>query len=217
MLKISPKAKKVLEITGNFIFSFVTALVVIVAIAFVAVKLLGWNLFSIDSGSMEPLYPVDTLVVVQDVKPEEIDVGDVVTYVLNEDGVLVTHRVVAINPFDRTFTTKGDANNSEDAPVLWDNVVGKVLLGVPFLGKPMRYLTNPDNRPVIIGIIIGLFAISFVWDFAVRRKKKHLSETAPQDSGDNTEDKPEPTTESENAADNDTVSAEASVEDTVRQ
>ena len=211
MRELSPKAKNMLETVGNFIFSFITALVVIVAVAFVAVKLLGWNMFSIDSGSMEPLYPVDALVVVQDTSPEKIEVGDVITYVLNKDGVLVTHRVVGVDPSDRTFTTKGDANNSEDPPVLWDNVVGKVLLGIPFIGKPMRYLTDIENRPIIIGVIVGLFVVSFVWDFAVRRRQKRCSPQPRQEESDSVaEQKPK----AEDTANNDIVATKSSPDDT---
>lgn len=125
---------------------------------------------------MSPRYPVNTLVIVQTIEPEKIKTGDVITYVLNEDGVLVTHRVVGVDSSKRTFTTKGDANNSEDAaPVFWDNVVGKVFLGIPALGKPIRFLTAAENRPVVIAVIAALFICSFVWDMVTRKKKKRMS------------------------------------------
>lgn len=172
-MKLSPKAKNILTTAGNFIYSFITAVVAIVAVIFVLIKLLGWHMFSVDSPSMSPRYPVDTLVVVQDVSPEEIKTGDVITYVLNGDGVLVTHRVVAVNTRDRTFTTKGDANNSEDAaPVLWNNMVGRVFLGIPVLGRPVRFLTAEENRPVVIAVIAIMFVSSVVWDMVEKRNRK---------------------------------------------
>lgn len=171
-MALSPKTKDILETAGNFLTTFVTAVVAIVAIALVIVKLLGWNMFCVESGSMSPVYPINTLVIVKSVEPETIQVGDVVTYILNEDGVLVTHRVVSINTSDRTFTTKGDANNTEDAPVRWENVVGKVIMGIPKVGRPIRYLTDTTNRPKVIAVIAVLFIGSLAWDMAVRRKKK---------------------------------------------
>ena len=176
MRKLSPKTKNALEIAGNIISSFITAIVAMVAVVFVLIKILGWHTFSIDSGSMAPLYPVDALVIVQNISPEEIRTGDVITYVLNEDGVLVTHRVIGIDSVNRTFITKGDANNNEDSPVLWDNVVGKVFLGIPAIGKPMRFLTNAENRPIVIALIVGLFVISFIWDLTVRKKRKRAGD-----------------------------------------
>ena len=95
-----------------------------------------------------------------------------ITYVLNEDGVLVTHRVIKINADNRTFITKGDANNTEDSPVLWDNMVGRVLLGIPALGRPVRFLTAEENRPAVISVIAVIFVFSLVWDLIERRKNK---------------------------------------------
>ncbi|MCD8118598.1 MAG: signal peptidase I [Lachnospiraceae bacterium] len=167
--------KDVLSVMIDFITTFITTVVVIVAVAFVAVRLLGWEMYSVDSYSMTPAYPIDSLIIVQTVDASEIEVGDVITYVLNEEGTLVTHRVVSIDTSASTFTTKGDANESNDAsPVRWENVVGKVVLGIPFLGKPLRYLTAEENRTAVIAVIVGLLAISFLWDriSAVRRKGK---------------------------------------------
>ena len=171
-MSLSPKAKNILSAAGNFISSFITAAAAIVAAIFVLIKLLGWNMFSVDSPSMAPLYPVGTLVIVQKAEPEEIEVGDVITYVLNEDGVLVTHRVIKINADNRTFITKGDANNTEDSPVLWDNMVGRVLLGITALGRPVRFLTAEENRPAVISVIAVIFVFSLVWDLIERRKNK---------------------------------------------
>ena len=57
-MSLSPKAKNILSAAGNFISSFITAAAAIVAAIFVLIKLLGWNMFSVDSPSMAPLYPV---------------------------------------------------------------------------------------------------------------------------------------------------------------
>ena len=173
MPKWNRKIRNILGTAGNFLSSFITAVVAMVALLFVVIKLLGWNMFSVDSPSMSPQYPVDTLVIVQNVEPEDIQVGDVITYVLNRDGVLVTHRVVGISKVNETFTTKGDANNSADAsPVIWNNVVGKVLLGIPGLGKPIRFLTASENRPLVIAAIAALFVFSLVWDIIAKKNQK---------------------------------------------
>ncbi len=169
-MSLSPKTKNILSTAGNFVSSFITAAVAITAAIFVIIKLLGWNMFSVDSPSMAPLYPVGTLVIVRDAEPEEIEAGDVITYVLNEDGVLVTHRVVKVNADNRTFITKGDANNTEDSPVLWENTVGKVVFGIPALGTPVRYITAKENRPAVIAVIAVIFVFSLAWDIFERRK-----------------------------------------------
>ena len=115
-----------IHIILDFLSTFFVALIVLIAGILVIGQLTGFHLFNVASGSMTPTYPVNSLVIVRDVDPKTIETGDVITFVMNEDGMLVTHRVVAVDANEKTFRTKGDANNVEDAePVIWGNVVGK--------------------------------------------------------------------------------------------
>ena len=180
------KVWSVLHTVGSFLSTFVVALVALVAVVFVVIQLLGWHLFTIDSPSMAPAYPVDALVVVKNAAADSIIPGDVITYVLNDEGVLVTHRVVSVNPAGNPIISKGDANTVNDSqPVAYDNVVGKVLLGVPGVGKPMRFITSKENRPYVIGFIAALLLLSFVWDVIERKRTRRLQEAA--DAGEQEE------------------------------
>lgn len=172
-MKISDAVKTIID----FLKTFVTSLVVIIAIIFIVIRVLNWHMFSIESSSMSPKYPVDSLIVVQNIEPENIEVGDVITYVFNDDGVLVTHRVVNIDRENQTFTTKGDANNVEDASaVLWGNMIGKVVLSVPFIGKQLRFITAKENKYIVVTIIVLLLGFSFIWDIIERQKNKNDKE-----------------------------------------
>ena len=112
-----------------------------------------------------------TLLIDKETDPLLIEQGDVVTFIMNEEGMLVTHRVVSIDRTDKTFTTKGDANNVEDPePVMWGNVIGKVMFSVPFAGKPFSYITAEENRKIVIGVIAGLLILSLIWDFTSKKK-----------------------------------------------
>lgn len=178
------KARENLSVVWTFISTFVIACIVIVALAFVAVKVSGCYLFCIETGSMTPAYPVNTVVVV---KPygsfEEIQVGDVVTYVMNEEGATVTHRVVSIDTASGTVTTQGDANDTADAsPVLYGNIVGKVIIGIPKVGEAVKVITAEGNRNIIIAIIAVLFVWAFVWDWVRKMIRKHRSRNK-QDQG----------------------------------
>ena len=130
-------------------------------------------MFSVDSSSMTPKLPVNSLITVQKIDPQEIKAGDIVTYILNSNNILVTHRVVEIDSAKQTFTTKGDANESNDsAPVNWGNVVGKVVFCVPGLGTPLRIITAEENRIAVISVIVGLFLLSLFWDILIKNKSK---------------------------------------------
>ncbi len=174
----------ILPLVIDFVTTFFTTIVVLVAVAMVALRVMGWNLYSIDSYSMSPRFPLNALILVQPVEGEEISVGDVITYVVDEEGTLVTHRVTQVNTDSRTFTTKGDANEVEDsAPVLWGNVVGKAVLCIPVLGGALRVLTDEANRPLVIAAIVLLLAGSLGWDMlSARRRKRPTAEEAAADA-----------------------------------
>lgn len=162
---------------ADFISTFITTIVVLIAAAFVIAMLMGVHAFTIESGSMSPKYPVNTLVFVKEVEADTIDTGDVVTYVMDSRGTLVTHRVIEVDRAAETFTTQGDANNTPDpSPVLWDNVVGKVILGIPGIGLVFRIFTMGGNRRIIIAAILILGGVSVVWDILKKRRVRENCE-----------------------------------------
>lgn len=162
----------------SFISTFAVTIIVIIAIALSAARIIGLQGYTVESNSMAPTYPVDSFVLVKSIPPNEIKVGDIITYVLNEDGVLVTHRVTAVDTEQKTFMTKGDNNNVPDArPVLWGNVVGKVVFGVPEIGSVLRIIMKSENKPYIIAAIVVIGVISFTLDLIEKKKRKLFQKT----------------------------------------
>ena len=87
---------------------------------------------AITSGSMWPTLKKGDLIFIKGVKgKEEIQVGDIVVY-QNPKGFTI-HRVVRMN--GGTLVTKGDANNIEDSPIPYRDLIGKT---VKFKDKPFR-------------------------------------------------------------------------------
>lgn len=178
------KAKNIFITLWSFFTTFIVSVIAIFAVALVVLHFTGVEFFTVESASMTPKYPKDALVFVKDTQPENIKVGDVVTYVMNENGVLVTHRVVSIDNNEETFTTKGDANESEDPkPVLWGNVVGKVIFGIPKIGAAFRLFSGKDAKIYIIAVIVVLGIISVVGDIAEKRRR-----TRKEENSDDTEE-----------------------------
>jgi signal peptidase len=88
----------------------------------------------VSGNSMNPtLYPGD-IVVTRALPPEDVVIGDIIRF--RRDGLDVVHRVMAIDQTGAglVFTTRGDNNNVDDAPVLADRVEGKVILTIPKIG-----------------------------------------------------------------------------------
>lgn len=114
-----------------------------------APSIAGYTLFRITTGSMEPTYPVDTLILVKKTDPSRIQTGDVISFYSSDpalDGAVNTHRVTGVRT-DGThwsYKTKGDANNVEDAYDTSETaLIGKVTGSSLLLGKLARLIVNP--------------------------------------------------------------------------
>ena len=90
-MQISPKVKKVWDTA----MTVLVVLVVLLAVLLVGVRLCGLQVYSVLSGSMEPDYPVGSLIYVRKVDYKALKPNDVITYRLDEK-TLSTHRIVRV-------------------------------------------------------------------------------------------------------------------------
>ena len=133
--------------------------VVVLAVALAGVRLVGVTPYAVLSGSMEPVYPVGSLLYVKGAEPEDVEVGDPITFVLNEDLVVATHRVIEIDEANEHFYTQGDANDAPDgAPVHFNNLIGKPVFCIPKLGYFSAWIGKPPGQYIAIcgGVILLL-------------------------------------------------------------
>ena len=87
---------------------------------------------AITSGSMWPVLKKGDLVFIRGIENrDEIEVGDIVVYQIQQGFTI--HRVVRFS--NGQVITKGDANNTEDSPVRYQDIIGKT---VEFQGKPFK-------------------------------------------------------------------------------
>ena len=155
---------KGLKKAWDVISTAVVVIVVIFAILLVGVRLFGIQVFAVISGSMEPDYPVGSLIYVKDADPGEIKVGDVITYVLPDD-TPSTHRVIEVDAENRCFYTKGDANKIEDGPpVHFENLIGKPVFTIPLLGYVAHYIQHPPGMYVALAAGAILLILVFLPD-----------------------------------------------------
>lgn len=164
-MKISSAIKK----TWNIFTTIIVALAVIFAVLLVGVRLFGVQVFTVISGSMEPEYPVGSLIYVKEVDAFELKSGDVITFMLNENTV-ATHRIVEVVP-DETdtsvvrFRTKGDANATEDGSLIhYKNVIGTPIFNIPYMGYAANYIQNPPGMYVAIAGAAFVLMLSFIPD-----------------------------------------------------
>lgn len=166
----------------NIVSSILVALVVILALLLVGARVVGLQVFTVLSGSMEPTYHTGSLIYVKKVDPYTIKEGQPITFMLDENTV-ATHRVVGIVPDEEDptvirFRTKGDANEAEDGSLVhYKNVIGTPIFSIPYLGYVADYIQHPPGMYIAISagavlLLLVLIPDIFADDKEQEKKKK---------------------------------------------
>jgi signal peptidase len=149
--------------------------------------LFGERSLTVLSGSMEPQLHVGDVVVVDQVPPLEVRVGDIVTFRDPEDASrLITHRVreIDVNGSEVAFVTKGDANTSvEHWKINTAGTIGRVRYHVWRLGYLMFWIRSPLGRlgmVVVPALLLGGFELWRIW----RPANEDERDGEPDPSGD---------------------------------
>ena len=86
--------------------------VIAVALPLTVPQFMGYDIYNVVSGSMEPAIPIGSIIYVKEIDPADVNKGDVIVF--NSGDSVVMHRVKENDVINGTFTTKGDANDGED-------------------------------------------------------------------------------------------------------
>lgn len=140
------------------------------------------SIYTIVSPSMTPVINVyDVVVNVRVDDPEDIQVGDIITYksaAATSEGMTITHRVTEISQLpDGTYEymTQGDNNSEPDSLyVTFDTVIGKEILIIPYLGKVQFLIANQKGWLFLLLIPVAIYLIREIFKlidlFGLRRK-----------------------------------------------
>ncbi|MFB6104376.1 MAG: signal peptidase I [Halobacteriaceae archaeon] len=116
------------------------------------------------SDSMSPEIQAGDIVVVDDVEPETLERGDIITFRRErQDGPdRITHRIVEVQQTadGLRFWTKGDANDKRDPqPVEPQNVIGSVWFRIPAVGF-LFVFAETDLGLVVFLILPGVALVA---------------------------------------------------------
>ena len=115
---------KIIPALCSALGSLILAAVILSALPLSVPRLFGYSIYSVVSGSMEPALPVGSIVYVEPAGFTEIRIGDVIAF--DDEGTVVTHRVIEDRPQESAFITKGDANSSPDIlPTPYWKLIGR--------------------------------------------------------------------------------------------
>lgn len=173
----------------NFLSTLIVIAALVLAVALVGVRLIGIDVFTVLSGSMEPNYHVGSLIYVREVDYKQLKAGDVITFMIDEN-TTVTHRIVEVIPDDNEpetlrFMTKGDANGEADGGLVhYKNIIGTPIFTIPKMGYFVNYIQQPPGTYVAISAGSVLLLLTFLPDLFAddepksKKKKKKPSHLA---------------------------------------
>ena len=143
-------------------------LAMLIAFLISGIRLFGFQVYGVLSGSMEPALPVGSLIYVKAVDAAALKPRDIITFRLTGT-TIATHRIIEIidnggSPYSRQFRTQGDANDAPDAnTVAPGNIIGRVQFCIPYLGKLAAFIQSTPGTIVTLlfsGALIGLVVIT---------------------------------------------------------
>ena len=141
-----------------------TALLILIVAACVPLtvpRLFGLKIYTVVSGSMEPAIPTGSLVYVKQAEPGQVKAEEVIAfYGVRDTASIITHRVVENRALTGEFITKGDANQTEDMnPVPYENLIGRVVFSIPWLGGAAQAMTGGSGRLAAVLLILAALAL----------------------------------------------------------
>ena len=159
-------------------------------------EIFGYKAYIITTESMKPTIKIGDVIIVENVEEDKLKEGDVIT--LKKSGEIITHRIATIQePVGDTksrYITKGDNNNIEDQEITeYDDIEGRKVIIIPFLGKMIMFLRNGlyGILSVVVILMICIYAIKEQKKRKKRRdKKKFEDEKHKKENNENIEDNP---------------------------
>ena len=159
-------AGRVCSVTGTALI----LLVIVLCSLLVLPGALGYRMYHVLSGSMEPTIPVGSLLYVEGGPPEEVEEEDVIAFYSSvEGGGIITHRVTENNVVMGRFHTKGDANEQEDPlPASYEAYIGRVVYVLPLAGALLTVMTSFYGKLAAMGVVLLGVILSLIGTRDVR-------------------------------------------------
>lgn len=121
--------------------SLIPVVILVILAIWFAIGIFPIKPVAVASGSMEDELFVGDVAVIKKCNANDIEVGDIIEYQM--EGYTIIHRVIEKKQRQGQFyfTTKGDNNNSADSKeVTEEQLIGKVIFKVKYLGYPAIWL-----------------------------------------------------------------------------
>ena len=151
------------------------------------ISFFNYRMFTVITGSMKPKYNVGDVLILKEVDPSKIKVGDTISYLGTEGsfkGEVITHQVIGIKTNDKgeyIFRAKGLANLIEDPEVHESQLYGVVIYKSFILSTIYKIIGTSVGFYLFIIIplmfIIGSEMLSFLLEREEERRKRIAHKT----------------------------------------
>lgn len=194
---MTSKTKKALKITGNVLTVAVAILVVIMTVLTVfsmvfnrdgTASVFGVQAYVVQSDSMTPEFAAGDVIFSEEVNPEELVAGDIITFISRDSasyGQTITHciREVTTHNGKLAFITYGIATGVDDGtPAAASDVLGRYAFRIAGLGSFFEFLKSVPGYIVCILlpflVIIGLQVANIVSAVRAARAEKAAAAAA---------------------------------------
>ena len=144
----------------------------------------NFRMFTVITGSMAPKYKIGDVLLAKEIKPEDIKVGDTISYLGKVDSFkdkVITHQVTKIEKTDNKFYfhTKGLANLVEDPVVSEDQLYGKVIYKCFIISIIYKIVsTNVGFYLFIIIPVLYIISSEIIITLLDAEEKKHSKKKA---------------------------------------
>lgn len=146
----------------NVIGTLLLIAVIVTSVPLAVPTLMGYEIYNVTSGSMEPTLPVGSVIYVKPTQAELVQPGDIIAFYV--DAVVVTHRVVENRFVEGEFVTKGDANEMADfSNARYRDLVGVVKYHFPYLGNYLMIYSHQLTKVYLMvlafcGVLFNVLA-----------------------------------------------------------
>jgi signal peptidase len=168
------------------------------------ITFLGYRMFSVASSSMAPDYQIGDVLIVKITEPEDIKVGDSVTYygkVGSFANKVITHQVIKIEKNvdgKRVFHTKGISNLVEDPLVYEEQIYGVVQFKAETLSFIYKVVNTKYGMFILVILpifyIIGSEMLAFMLENEEKRRRPKQIEEVEEEVVEEEPKKKEKTT-----------------------
>jgi len=169
-----PNPKKLAKIAA---YAIIATFLMIFLVFYRPIQLWGDTLYEpVYSGSMEPAIPVGSIAVIKPTNPETLKINDIICFrIESESAITVTHRIIDIT--NEGFITKGDANEDPDQWIVRkENVVGKVIAVIPYIGYLGHFVRTPAGFILLIVIPATILILLEIKNITKEIKRKAKNE-----------------------------------------